>query len=315
MTAGRRRGEASGRAARASARVLVAALLVAVSGTTLAAQTEGSVVAALSGSPRAQALGDAAVALAGDAGSLFANPAAIATVRRWAVEGSFERHLDGAQYTTAAFAARFGRLTWGVGAQAFTFGDEPEIIGGTPTGATFTAADLLATGTLVYRFSLIAVGASAKYARQSVADWAADTWAADVGAVMAVYDIAALGFAVQNLGGGLDANAGLPTRTRLGMTLNFTDPEGTVRALSSVEGRWTEGEPGAFVAGAETGVVMGGVGLLGRVGFVTPGDGRDGSRWTVGGGLVLGHLRLDYAYRDFDVLGDATHRLGVRWKP
>jgi hypothetical protein len=24
---------------------------------------------------------------------------------------------------------------------------------------------------------------------------------------------------------------------------------------------------------------------------------------------------VDYAYRDFDVLGTATHRLGVRWKP
>jgi hypothetical protein len=35
----------------------------------------------------------------------------------------------------------------------------------------------------------------------------------------------------------------------------------------------------------------------------------------VGGGLVLGRFRVDYAYRDFDVLGQATHRLGVRWKP
>ena len=75
------------------------------------------------------------------------------------------------------------------------------------------------------------MGASAKYARQSVADWSADAWAVDVGLAMAVYDIAALGFAVQNLGGDLGAGAGLPTRTRLGMTLNFTDPEGKADRL------------------------------------------------------------------------------------
>lgn len=294
---------------------VAATLLAALLAAPAAAQTEGSVVAALPGSPRAQAMGDAAVALVGDAASLFANPAGIATVRRWALEGAFESHLDGARYSTAAFAARFGRLTWGVGAQAFTFGDEPEIVAGSPTGATFTAADLLAAGTLVYRFSLIAVGASAKYARQSVADWSAGGWAADVGVAMAVFDIAALGLAVQNLGGDLDADAGLPTRTRLGMSFNFTDPQGTVRALTSVEGRWQEGAPDAFLVGFEAGVVNSGVGLLGRAGYASPGDGRDGSRWSLGAGLVLGRFRVDYAYHDFDVLGTATHRLGVRWKP
>ena len=294
---------------------LAATLLAAALAGPAAAQSEGSVVDALPGSPRAQAMGDAAVALVGDAASLFANPAGIATVRRWVVEGSFESHPEGARYSTAAFAARFGRLTWGVGAQAFSFGDEPEIVAGTPTGATFTAADLLAAGTLVYRFSLLAVGASAKYARQSVADWSTHGWSADMGLAVAVFDIAALGFAVQNIGGDLDANAGLPTRTRLGMTFNLTDPDGTVRALTSVEGRWTERAPDAFLAGLEAGVVTEGVGLLGRAGYATPGDDRDGSRWSVGAGLLVGRFRVDYAYRDFDVLGGTTHRLGVRWKP
>jgi hypothetical protein len=255
------------------------------------------------------------VALVGDASSLFANPAGIATVRRWAVEVSYEPHIDGARYSTAAFAARFGRLNWGVGAQAFTFGDEPEIVGGVPTGATFTAADLLAAGTLVYRFSIIAVGATAKYAHQSVADWSAGGWAADIGFAMAVFDIAALGNAVQNLGGDLDADDGLPTRTRAGMTFNLSDPEGTVRALTSVEGRWTEGAPATFIAGLEAGVVTSGVGLLGRIGYATPGDDRDGSRVSLGAGVVAGRFRVDYAYRDLDVLGTATHRLGVRWRP
>src|SRR2546422_8018409 len=50
----------------------------------LAAQ---SALNALAGSTRSAGLGGAGVALVGDAGALFANPAAIATVRRLAFEG------------------------------------------------------------------------------------------------------------------------------------------------------------------------------------------------------------------------------------
>jgi hypothetical protein len=54
---------------------------------------------------------------------------------------------------------------------------------------------------------------------------------------------------------------------------------------------------------------------LGRIGYATPGDDRDGSRVSLGAGVVAGRFRVDYAYRDLDVLGTATHRLGVRWRP
>lgn len=302
----------------------LAVLVVGAAGApTAAAQTEGSVVAALAGSTRGQALADASVALVGDPASLFANPAGIATIRRWALEVSFESYLERSGYSAAAFAARSGRFTWGLGAQLLTFGSEPEIVPdpatggrrGMPTGASFRASDLLAVGTLVYRFSLFALGGSAKYARQSVAEWSANTWVADVGLAIAVFDIAALGVSVQNVGPDLAATAGLPTRTRAGMTLNFSDPQGPVRALTSIEGRWTEQQPAALHVGLEAGVLRGGRGVLGRVGFRSAGDESDQARWSVGGGLLLGAFRLDYAYRDFDVLGSGTHRLGVRWRP
>ncbi len=307
-----------------NARALLAGALVgtaAVRG--LAGQTEGSIVARLAGSARAQALGDASVALAGDPGTLFANPAGIATIRRWALEGSFESYLEGSTYTAGAFAMRTGRFTIGLGLQSLTFGGEPEIVPdpatggrrGMPTGAEFAAGDLLAVSTLVYRFGLFAVGGSAKYARQSVAEWSAAGWVADVGLAIAVFDLAALGFAVQNLGGDLDAAAGLPTQTRAGMTFNFTDPQGSVRALTSIEGRWTRHEAAALLWGVEAGVLRDGKGLVGRIGYRSNGDASDESRLSLGGGLVVGAVRLDYAYRDFDLLGSGTHRFGVRWKP
>ena len=56
----------------------------------LALQSEGSIVAVLPGTTRSAGLGGAGVALVGDAGAVFANPAGIATVRHLSVEGSYE---------------------------------------------------------------------------------------------------------------------------------------------------------------------------------------------------------------------------------
>src|SRR5262245_64090154 len=75
----------------------------------LTAQTEGSVLTALPGSPRAAALGGAGVALVGDAGAMFANPAGIATIRHLSIEGSYEPYLAGSAVTTAALALRVSR--------------------------------------------------------------------------------------------------------------------------------------------------------------------------------------------------------------
>src|SRR5260370_537283 len=41
----------------------------------------------------------------------------------------------------------------------------------------------------------------------------------------------------------------------------------------------------------------------------------DASRITLGGGVVLGHLAMDYAFQPYDVLGGGTHRVGLRWTP
>jgi hypothetical protein len=304
-------------------RLVAAVALAALGPRGLAAQTEGSVVARLAGSTRAQALGDASVALTGDPGVLFANPAGIATIRGWSLEGSFESYLEGASYAAGAFAMRSGRFTVGLGVQSLNFGTEPEIVPdpatggrrGMATGAEFSAADLLAVTTLVYRFSLFALGGSAKYARQSVGGWAAGGWVGDLGIAVAVFDIAALGFAVQNIGPDLDRAAELPIRTRAGITFNFTDPLGSVRALTSIERRWTQHEAAVLLLGVEAGVLRDGRGLVGRIGYRSGGDASDESRLSVGGGLVFGSVRLDYAYRDFDLLGTGTHRFGLRWKP
>lgn len=314
-----------GRTARRSvAALIVMVLLPAVwpSGR-LAAQTEGSVLTALPGSTRSAGLGGAGVALVGDAGAMFANPAGIATIRHLSLEGSYEPYLAGSALSTAALALRVGRLTWGFGAQALDYGSEPEIVPdpatggrrGMPTGASFHPYEALATTSLVYRRSLAAFGVTVKYNRQEIGSAVSNTWAGDIGVAIAVFDIMAFGVSVQNLGGDLGNGALLPRRTRAGLTLNYTDPEGTFRLLTTLEGQWTRDRSAVLVQGIEGGIVTGGVGLVGRVGYATRPAVTDASRVTFGAGLVLGRLAMDYAFQAYDVLGGGTHRVGLRWTP
>ncbi|MBI1968026.1 MAG: hypothetical protein HYS40_08555 [Gemmatimonadetes bacterium] len=289
----------------------------------LSAQSEGSVLAGLPGSTRSVGMGGAGAALVGDAGAIFANPAGIATIHRVALEASYERYLAGTALSSAALALRVGKFDWGLGAQALDYGTEPEITPdpatsgrrGTPTGGFFRSADVLAVTSFVYRHGLIAAGVSGKYARQSIGAWAADAWAGDGGLAVAVFDIMALGVSVQNLGGDLGSGARLPRRTRAGFTLNYTDPQGVFRLLTTLEGQWPRGERALLVVGGEGGVVAGGVGLVGRIGFTTRSAPSAASRLSVGGGVELGHLHVDYAYRGFEALGGGTHRVGLRWTP
>jgi hypothetical protein len=291
--------------------------------TSLAAQSEGTVLPSLPGSTRSAGLGGAGAALIGDAGALFSNPAGIAAVRHVAVEGSYEPYIGGTTYSAAAVAVHLGRFAWGFGTQALDYGSEPIVVPdpafgnrrGIETGGTFRSTDLLGATALVYRRGLLALGVSAKYARQQFGGYTQDAWGGDVGVAMAVFDIFALGVAVQNLGGDFGGSARLPRQTRAGFTMNYVDPEGTYRLLTTLEGQWPEDGPARLVTGVEGGIVASGVGLVGRLGYATRSPTSAASRWTVGAGVELRRLHLDYAFQDYEVLGGATHRLGVRWTP
>ena len=301
----------------------VAGIVVAM----LALQSEGSIVAVLPGSTRSAGLGGAGAALVGEAGAVFANPAGIATIHHLSLEGSYEPYLAGTAVSAAAIAVRVGRVTWGFGAQTLDYGAEPEIVPdpatsgrrGMATGATFHPYEALAVSSLVLRRGFLAFGVSAKYNRQQIGSLVSDAWAGDVGMAIAVFDIAAFGVSVQNLGGDLGGGGGAgarqPRRTRAGVTFNYTDPQGAFRLLTTLEGQWTTGSAAVVIQGVEGGIVTGGVGLVGRLGYATRPAVTDASRFTFGGGVVLGQLQMDYAFQGYQALGGGTHRVGVRWTP
>src|SRR2546426_633808 len=114
-------------------------------------------------------------------------------------------------------------------------------------------------------------------------------WAGDVGLAIAGFDLMALGVSVQNIGGDFGPTAGglhLPRRTRAGFTLNYVDPQGTLRLLTTVEGQWPAGGGSAFVVlGLGGGGVTRGMGVLGRLGYVGHSGVTSASPFTAGGSV------------------------------
>lgn len=283
-------------------------LHVVISQVVLSPLPAQSALASLPGSTRAAGLGGAEVALVGTAGAVFANPAGIATIRHLSVEGAYQLDPSGGVVGAGALALRAGRLSWGFGGAALD-----------TAGTLYRARDVLGVSSVVYRLSFIALGTSVKYVRQSgLAGATADAWAGDAGVAIALFDIMALGVSVQNIGGDLGNGSRLPRRTRAGFTMNYVDPQGTWRLLTTLEGQWPSGRPGGpslLLTGVETGIVTHGLGVFGRAGYAAHSVPGVTSPFTFGAGIALGRLQVDYAYRAFDPPRDPLHRFGFRWTP
>ena len=159
---------------------------------------------------------------------------------------------------------------------------------------------------------MIALGTSLKYVRQGAVAPQNETWAADAGVAIALFDIFALGVSVQNLDTKFGTGTRLPRRTRFGFTMNYVDPEGSARLLTTLEGQWLEGRSAVLVAGVEGGIVAGGIGLIARVG-VSGQSSSDASPVALGAGVALGRLQFDYAFRSYDAPSGVVHRFGLRW--
>lgn len=273
-------------------------------------------------SVRAAALGGAGAALLGDAASLFASPAGLALVRNVALEASYHGAPFDAYQATGALAIRMGQLDLGAGLQYFDYGSEPEVIPdpatggvtGLPTGASVAGREFLAAGTLTYRFGLLAVGGTIKAVGQQVSDLTDRGVTGDLGIALAVFDIAAFGLAVQNIGGNWedDSELTLPGLTRLGFTMNYVDPQESYRLLSTVELQWPEAAGTRVLAGIEGGIVVNGVGVLLRGAYATRPSGADLSHFVGGGSVTTGGLTVDYAFTPMALLDGGEHRIGMR---
>jgi len=266
------------------------------------------------GSVRGVGLNGAGVALVGDAGSVFSNPASLATIRHIALEGGYRAAPAEARFLTGALGWRLRQFDIGVGGRYFDFGPDPTRYFGASAPAGSDTREVLGVGSLVYRYGMIALGVSGKYARRSVDSTHVRGYSADAGLTIAVFDIMALAFSVQNIAGNWreTSTLAMPRITRLGFTMNYVDPQETFRLLSTFEVQWPEGGSARAVIGGEAGIVVSGVGVLARAGY------GGGTPWlpdagiTAGGTVQISVAKLDYAYRSKDILAESAHYFGIR---
>lgn len=264
----------------------------------------------------------------GDEASVFANPAGLAPIRHLALGASAEEGLNGARLGSAAGAVRISRFTVGFGVMYLDHtGDsvpvpDPAFGGGSgvATGGNVTAYNAMGVGALAYRRGMISLGVSAKGLREYISDGSAAAYevtgvTGTVGAGITFFDIAAFGFAIENLTGTLSGQGrryAMPRTVRGGFTINFIDPQGTLRLLTTFDWVRPPGGNAYWVLAAESGVVVGGIGLVGRGGIAAGRSGSDLSDASFGGGVVLGSVRVDYASQGYRGGARRTHRVGVR---
>ncbi len=265
---------------------------------------------------RSAGFNGAGVALVGNAGAIFYNPAGLATIRHVAVEGALQSGPFAGELSTAAIGWRLRQFDLGFGVNYFDFDNSPGPTGGftSPAGTPVDARELLAVGSLVYRFGLIAIGGSGKWVSREIAGVSETGYSADFGMAIAIFDIMAIGFSVQNIGGNWSnsSNIRMSRLSRFGFTMNYVDPQGTFRLLSTIEWQWLAGLRQRFVLGGEGGIVVSGVGVVGRVGYGTRPEPTTRAAVTYGASLELGAMDVDFAYDPNDLFNDPSRRIGVR---
>jgi hypothetical protein len=296
--------------------------------------TTSGAILVIPATARAVGLGGAFTAVVGDEGNIFVNPAGLAAIRHAALGMSYERYLFDAYLVSGGAAFRAGHFDLGVGVHVLNYGQDTVFrpdpaFGGErgladPGGAMVGAYNAVAVGAAAYRFGMFSLGGSVKYLKEhlSIPDttlYDASGMGFDLGGALAVFDIAAFGVVVQNLGRDLKTTTGtpapLPRTVRAGFMLNVKDPLGTTRLM--VVGDWVSPRAAKayWIFGVEGGVISGGVGLLGRAGIATGRAPTDQKSLAFGAGLVFHNLRLDYGYQGFSTMGGATQRFGLQWLP
>lgn len=293
-----------------------------------AGESRAAIFLTLPASARALALGDAYGAIANDEAALFYNPAQLARVHSLMAGGSLQRYI--AETTLGAFsiAAPFAHGTIAAGVQILDYGSADEYVPadgsggqlGTPTGGTVSAEDLALSvgyGAAFGERHAFRVGMALKYARQHVANYSGGAAAADVGAAYSFRSGWELAGALQQLGSSLtlaSVTAPLPWTWRIDAASPVLQTgHYTLRGMAEAR-QWNGGLATGVLAaegtwrGGPAGVV-----LAARAGYALKGSGDDRSPLTLGGGVTLGRFSVDYAYEGFDLLGGATHRVGIRY--
>ena len=280
---------------------------------------------------RQAALGEASVALVRDATAAFWNPAGIVGIARYEAAFSYTRWLADMNMMAAVVGGRVGGVgTFALSLAALDYGDIPEaVLNGQPdprTGNSVSGGDFLVGLSYARYFTdRLSIGVGAKYLHETLWDYAAGTFAFDVGTNYEVgYRGLRLAMAAQNFAGSVNwlnedetdrvEGYDLPLVFRVGLSGNLAGENGFIglggphRVTGTVEAINTNDYGERLHVGAEyvfdeLFALRGGY----RLNYAE-------GNWAVGAGLSprLGAVqaRIDYAYVGYEFLA-APHRLTV----
>jgi hypothetical protein len=285
------------------------------------AGSSAAVLLQLAPAPRPLALGGAYAALGSDAYALFYNAAGLARARR-AMGAAYHAYPAGVAAGSLAGALPIGRVSFALGVHYLDLGEvevlepDPAYAGqrGRPTGETVSGGEVVASaGAAVAVTPALALGIAAKAVHVGLAGEGDAGVAADVGASADLLGSRLrLGASLQNLGAAMGPGlpSPLPRTIRVGAALELGAPGPGIRTTLAAEAVRLEGRT-SLAAGLEVGYRDGrGRGVLARAGVDARARERDAaSPIVVGGGIAVGGVRVDYAYRAVGPLG-GTHHFG-----
>ncbi len=265
-------------------------------------------------STRSAGLNDAGAAIVGHAGALFSNPAAIATVRYISLEGSYRSLRDDSYVTAGTLAWRIRQFDLGLGMGYLDYGSNPRRYGVAGVPNLSNTREFTSLGSLVYRYGVIALGGTVKYFSRAIDDTKDRALTFDGGIAIAFFDIMAFGFSLQNIGGNWrdESEIVIPQLKRLGFTMNYVDPQEPFRLMSTLEIQWPERREARLILGLEGGIVVSGVGLIGRGAYGGQPSELDLPQFSYGGSVAIDRLALDYSYSAADHLAEPVHMFGLR---
>lgn len=245
------------------------------------------------------------------------NPAALSGPA--SIGASYQALPVGASAGAAMVALPVGRANMGLSLRFLDYGSVDIVTpsGSVPVGErtreTATGGELSALLGASAPLGPLRLGVAARWLRQDVAGLSDDALAVDAGLLLRITARLDLGASIQHLGPDLEAGraAPLPRTVRLGAAAR--GQVGGLDVLLTAEGREREER---LAAGIGLELARGwseGEAAL-RVGFETRSDPGDAySPFVVGGGVRLGPLTLELAWRSIGPLG-STRQAGLRYR-
>jgi len=276
--------------------------------------------------PRTAATSNAFSTMRGDIGSMLINPAGMAGVQQQKYTFNYTAYLLDINGGIAGYA--YPVKNYGVLSAAITYMDygtmkETNNLAAA-TGATFGAADFSFTvGWAAHLNEQISYGVNLKYIHSQLQDYGASAVALDFGALYKApfQDNLYFAFALQNLGSNFEyyakTKASLPTTMRIGLSKKLAHlPLEIAVSLLDIN-RSADGLGDFFKRFAIGGEFTLSPALRLRLGYdnALHSDLKTIDTSQFGGvsggiGILYGNYRIDYAYSNYNLLGN-THRFGI----